>query len=129
MRRPPPLGLPSAPGWAAPAAQGAVLEGLVLAPQGKPVEFANVTIAAIKRGAVTDEQGRFRMEVPAGMVTIEVNQLGYETNRMIVDVLESGPNTLRATLREEPIAISEVQVTASSFGKVGKSEGAVVRRI
>ncbi len=116
-------------GLAAASARGATLTGTVLDPQGKPVEYANVAVPALKRGAVTDEQGRFTLELPAGRLTLEVSQIGYELKRVSVEVAEPAPAAVRVTLHEEPVAISEVQVSASSFGKAGKSEGAVVRRL
>jgi hypothetical protein len=111
------------------AARAAVVEGTVVARDGRPLEYANVLAPTWKRAAVTDEQGRFRLELPPGRATLEVTQIGYEPVRLTVVVADQGLRGLRITLREEPIALSEVQVTASSFGKAGKSEGAVVQRM
>ena len=105
-------------------AEAARLGGQVVDRSGKPVEFANVMVVALQRGVVTDEQGRFEIELPPGPHLLEVAQLGYQRLRVQV---EAGA-TLRLVMEEEPVPVEEVTVTASTFGKSGKSEGAVVRR-
>ena len=116
---------------AAPMARADSLEvavrGQVLDHAGKPVEFATVAVPALKRGTATDENGRFALSLPAGRVTLEVSQLGYERARVEVQV-GTATAPLRVTLADEPVALAEVTVTASSFGKTGTSEGAVVSR-
>jgi len=109
-------------------ADAARITGTVVARAGKPVEYANVTAPALKLGAVTDSGGAFALDLPAGPVTIEVSQIGYRTSRREIT---AGPESaaLRITLDEAPIPVAEVVVATSSFGKVGKSEGATLRRI
>lgn len=113
--------------WA-PRAGAVPVTGTVLDPAGKPVEYATVSIAALKKGAATDDQGRFTLDLPAGHWTIDVAQLGYEKAHVTLDVADA-PVTTRVRLREEPIPLAEVAVTASAFGKVGKGEGATLRRM
>lgn len=113
--------------WA-PRAHAVAVTGRVLDSAGKPVEYATVSIAALKMGAATDDQGRFALDLPAGRWTIEVAQLGYEKAHVTVDVAES-PVATDVRLHEEPIPLAEVAVTASAFGKVGTGEGATLRRL
>ncbi len=115
--------------WLPGAALGAVVDGVIVDPQGKAIEFANVTAASLKQGTVTDEQGRFRLELPAGKITLEATQIGYEPGHVTLVIEDAAPSHVRLILDEQPVPLSEVQVTASSFGKTGKSEGAVVRRM
>lgn len=112
---------------AAPASAGTVT-GVVVDRRGEPVEFANVTAPAVKRGAVTDAEGRFTLELPDGPVTLVVAQMGHATARLSLNVGAANA-PLRVTLEDEPVPVAEVNVSASSFGKTGKSEGAVVRRM
>ena len=112
---------------AAHAAQAARLAGVVVDHAGKPVEYATVSAPAFKRGTATDEQGAFTLELPAGPALIEAQQIGYEHVRLTVAVAE-GMAPLRLVLREEAVPLAEVTISTSSFGKTGKSEGAVVRR-
>lgn len=110
------------------AALAARLAGVVTDPAGKPVEFANVTVRSLKKGAVTDDRGRFALELPAGPVTLEVSQVGYRTARLAVE-LADGAAPLSIVLAEEPVALAEVNVSASSFGKAGEVEGAVLHTL
>jgi len=112
----------------ASSALAARLTGAVVDRAGKPVEFATVAVPALKLGAATDAEGRFTLELPEGRLTLEVSQLGYERARIEVSVTaETKP--MRVTLNDQPVELAEVSVTASSFGKVGKSEGATLRRM
>ena len=108
-------------------AGAATLRGVVVDRHGQPIEYANVRVPAVGRGAVTDTQGAFSLELPAGPAVLEVSQVGYQRVRLPVTVSE-GLAPLRVALAEEPVPVAEVTVAASSFGKTGKSEGAVVRR-
>ena len=111
----------------APAHARAV-KGKVVDHGGQPVEFANVSAPVLKRGAVADESGAFTLELPDGVVALVVSQIGYQSARLTIDVHES-LTALRVQLADEPVPVAEVSVEASSFGKTGKSEGAVVRRM
>jgi hypothetical protein len=113
-----------------PLAADAVLvrvTGVVVDRAGKPIEYGTVAVPSLKRGAATDEQGRFALDLPPGPCVLEVGQLGYESTRIPVRVAE-GLAPLRVTLADQPVPLAEVTVAASSFGKRGKSEGAVVSR-
>jgi hypothetical protein len=106
----------------------ATVTGRVVDRTGKPVEYANVSSPSHQLGALTDSAGRFTIELPAGPWTLEIAQLGYQRVRLEVTVAE-GTAPLRVVLQEEPVPVAEVVVAASSFGKTGKSEGAVLRRL
>ena len=62
--------------------------GTVVDGAGKPVELATLAIPTLKLGTVTDEQGRFELELAAGTVMIEVSEIGYERRRIEVRVAE-----------------------------------------
>lgn len=113
---------------AAGRARAATVTGTVVDAAGRPVEYATVSVPAIKRGAATDEQGRFTLELPPGRYLVEVAQLGYERAHVTLEVGDQ-PLTTRVRLKDEPIQLAEVAVTASAFGKTGKSEGATLRRV
>ncbi len=111
------------------AAYAATVTGIVVDRAGKPVELANVAVPSLKKGAVTDAAGRFTIELPDGAVAaLEVTQMGYQRARLEVTPGATA-GELRIVLFDEPVPVAEVVVTASSFGKVGKSEGATLRRM
>src|SRR5206468_6026911 len=54
--------------------------------------------------------------------------IGFQARMITLDVTE--PRTVaRVTLADAPVPVGEVVVSASSFGKTGKSEGATLRRL
>src|SRR5262245_22288080 len=106
-------------------AEAALLQGQVVDRSGQPIEFANVVAPGLQRGAVTDEQGRFTLELPTVPQWLEISQLGYVKLRVQVD--DAGA-LAHFVLDTAPVPVGEVTVTASTFGKSGKSEGAVIRR-
>jgi outer membrane cobalamin receptor len=109
------------------AAHAARVTGTVVDRDGKPIEYANVRVPALQKGAVTGTDGTFSIELPDGATLIEFVQMGYQRARLTVAVRD-GLAPLRVTLADEPVPVAEVSVEASAFGKTGKSEGAVVRR-
>ncbi len=112
---------------AATPAWAARVTGVVVDHAGKPVEYATVSAPALKRGTATDERGAFTLDLPPGPALLEAQQIGYEHARVAVVVTDSiAP--LRITLRVAAVPLAEVTISTSSFGKAGKSEGAVVRR-
>ncbi len=111
----------------ASAAEAARLTGRVVGRDGRGIEYANVRSPQHRLGAITDEEGRFSFVLPDGPATLEVSQLGYQLVRKSLEVA-NGLAPLRITLVEEPVPVAEVHVQASSFGKTGQGEGAVVRR-
>ncbi len=112
----------------AAAARAATLTGIVVDRAGRPVELANVAAPALRKGAVTDAAGRFTLELPAGTAALEVSQMGYQRARLAVAIGDA-PAAVRVVLLDEPVPVAEVVVAASSFGKVGRSEGATLRRM
>src|SRR6185503_42922 len=109
-------------------AMATTVTGVVVDHRGQPVELANVVVASLKRGAVTDAQGRFRLELPDTSLVLEASQLGYQRTRLAV-VVTPDRAPVRFVLAEEPVPVAEVVVRTSSFGKIGKAEGATLRRM
>ena len=110
------------------AARALPVSGVVVDGAGKPVELATVAVPAHRVGTVTDERGGFELDLPLGPTVLEVSELGYEKRRIALEVA-AGLAPLRIVLHEQPVELAEVTVAASSFGKVGKSEGATLRRM
>ncbi len=110
------------------AAHAATITGIVRDRDGKPVEYANIAVPVARIGTVSGADGRFSFEVPDGPAVIEITQMGYEKVKLALVVSAATP-ALAITLPEAPVPVAEVVVAASSFGKVGKSEGATLRRL
>jgi outer membrane receptor for ferrienterochelin and colicin len=90
----------------------------------EPAEFANVIVLGTRRGAMTDENGRFTItQVPIGSHTIKVQAPGYDPKQQVV-VVNAGPNsvgTINVGAQKVVKEIEEVKVTAQRMIDVKSS--------
>lgn len=91
-------------------AQVRVVTGTVIdAATGNAIPFAQVGIPGTATGTTTDADGRFRLEgVPAGAVTLRVQNLGYRTREVVV---AAGEDTVRIELATDYLNVEEIVVT------------------
>lgn len=97
----------------APKGRG-TLSGTVIDRNGFPVPGATVLVAGTMTGTSTDVKGRFRLEVPARTLAVDVSCISYQTMR-IADVKVGAGRTvpLDVVLQDADEKIEEVVVTAS----------------
>ena len=87
---------------------------------GQPLAGATVELQPAQNtepiGAVTDEQGRFRLlEVPVGRHQLVVSYLGYETSKITGLLIEAGKEVIQnISLKEATEALGEVVITAAA---------------
>lgn len=81
---------------------------------GEPLPRAQVTVRGTGLGALTDEEGRYRVEgVPAGRRTVRVRLIGYRTATRTLRVPADGTAAADFALRLSPLSLEEVVVTAT----------------
>ncbi len=68
-------------------AQG--IRGYVRTQDGRPVSFASVYVAVLKRGTTANNQGEFQLALPAGRYGFQVQYLGYQAITDSVDITDS----------------------------------------
>ncbi|MFW6201485.1 MAG: carboxypeptidase-like regulatory domain-containing protein, partial [Gemmatimonadota bacterium] len=108
------LALATAPAPAVVAAQetGRV-SGTVVDDAGEPVYGASVSSVEARRGTLTDDDGRYTLELPAGRHTIEVTMLGYAARSSTVTVTAGGEADLDFSLARDVLALQEIVVTGT----------------
>jgi len=92
-----------------------VVTGRVVDEHGQPVPYANVVIEGMRRGALTDENGVFRIDrLPPAEYSLRVQPLGYEKTIVKgVKVAAGQPATADVQVRPVPLMqISEMAVGA-----------------
>lgn len=83
------------------------LSGKIKSVDGQCIGHVNVHLAEIRKGAVSNEQGRFSISnIPAGKYTIDVSFIGYESITQQVEV--NRDLEINFVLKENPAQLSEV---------------------
>ncbi|HVI48904.1 MAG TPA: TonB-dependent receptor [Chitinophaga sp.] len=95
-------------------AQQGIIKGKVSA-SGKPIQFANVAVPALKTGAVADQQGNFVIShVRPGNWEIKVSMVGYQPISLKRTVSAGQTISLDISLEEDLSKLNEVVVTGVS---------------
>jgi len=96
-------------------AQNAVLKGQIQDNLGRKASFVNVVVTDYNRGTLSDENGNYKLELPAGKkVNISVSGLNFESVSFFVKLEEN--ETLE---RNIVIAIKEIEILV--IGEIDKT--------
>ncbi len=94
---------------------------------GQPMVSVQVTISPSTRGALTDREGRYRIEnVATGLVEIRGRFIGYAIGVQTVTVLAGETATVDFALTPSPIGLEAVVVTASGAEQRVREQGNAV---
>ncbi len=95
------------------------ISGVVVDNAGIPVIGANVVQKGTTNGVITDLDGNFSLDVPAG-ATVEVSYIGYTTQEFVVS---GNQTTFDIKLIEDTQKLDEVVVTALGIKRQSRSLG------
>ncbi|MCA0236034.1 MAG: carboxypeptidase regulatory-like domain-containing protein [Bacteroidetes bacterium] len=96
---------------------GSVLQGRITDSSGEELIGASVYIyqnGVLIRGAVTDVNGNYRIQLPPGLYTVSVSYTGYNTRSLPDMVLPGGASSNMDVMLEDGGALQEVVVSAGS---------------
>ncbi|MCD9576216.1 SusC/RagA family TonB-linked outer membrane protein [Flavobacterium soyae] len=105
------------------AAQNRLITGIVTDAENKGIVAASIEVQGKPFSAVTDAEGRFRMNVPEGKVTLNVSSIGFESKSV---VLQENETRVAVTLTETTQELKDVVVTSFGVKKQKKSLGYAV---
>ncbi|MGL5786380.1 MAG: TonB-dependent siderophore receptor [Bacteroidales bacterium] len=89
------------------------IKGQIIDEKGAPLTGANIWIAEINKGTITNEKGEFLIEsVPEGSYELDLTYIGYEPESKLVTVRAEKDVNQKFTLREKEIHMDEVVVRA-----------------
>lgn len=91
--------------------QKETLTGVILDSSG-PVIGATVSVKGTSIGAITDMEGQFSLQIPAGSV-LSISFIGYVTQ----EIKYTGQKNIRVVLKEDALNLDEVVVTAMGIKK------------
>ncbi len=94
-----------------------ILSGQVKEENGTPLIGAHVRIEKTLLGSATSRNGTFRItKVPAGLVSVRISMIGYETKLLTnIEIKPNEETKLEIVLRQSAIETNEVFVTASRY--------------
>ena len=93
----------------------------------RPVTGAQVSILGTGRGGLVNNDGRFvLLGVPAGEVSLRVDNIGYASQERIVTVAPGETVTVNFELRIEALGLDEIIVTGTAGGQRRRAIGNVV---
>ncbi|GAB4417586.1 MAG: TonB-dependent receptor [Bacteroidia bacterium] len=98
------------------------ISGTIVSADAEPLVGASVLAKGTQVGALTDDDGRYTIEVPAGVTTLVVSYIGYESQEVAID----GRTTIDVTMSESISSLDEVIVVAYGTQKKVTVTGAVV---
>jgi hypothetical protein len=94
-------------------AQSAVLIGRILDSTGAPIESSRIRVPRLDRSAVTDGDGRFRLDsLPAGRLTVVAEAPGYYGRRVELMFMSAGTVEQSVTLVPNSHVLAAVDVRA-----------------
>ncbi|QOG02327.1 SusC/RagA family TonB-linked outer membrane protein [Flavobacterium sp. MDT1-60] len=105
------------------AAQNRLITGIVADAENKGIIGATVEVQGKPFGATTDAEGRFKMNVPEGSITLNVSYIGFVTKSV---VLQENENRISVVLKEDVQELKDVVVTSFGVKKQKKSLGYAV---
>lgn len=105
-------------------AQNLDVRGRVTGEGGTPIYGANVVIKGSRQGAVADEKGEYRIQVPKGS-TLTFSFIGYVAK----DVAVGNSSVLDVSLAPQSSVLDEVVVTALGIRREKKSLGYAISEV
>ncbi len=112
------------------ARQGTITGQVTTAGTLEPLPGAQVSVPGTGIGAITDDEGRYRLTgVPTGQVTVRVRLIGYEPVEREVSVSEGETETLDVRLSQSTIELEGIVVTGTGGPVQRRSVGTVIQGI
>lgn len=90
----------------------AILSGKITSSDGHSVAQASLAIEGTSYGTYSNDNGSYRLELPEGTYTVVASFIGYESQKKSVKL--TGKKTVNFILKEETVALKDVEVYAKS---------------
>lgn len=99
-------------------AQEGNIQGVITDDQGLFVPYATVSIPSLKKGTVSDSEGKYLLlNVPVGKQTLKIEYLGYGDKEVEVEVKENETVELNVVLAQEAESLNSVFLTGYVSGQ------------
>src|SRR5438093_2276194 len=117
--------------WSAQAQEAGTIAGRVVdASSNAPVPTAQIQVVGSTRGAVTGDDGRFRIAgIAAGEYQLRVLRLGYQGSSRTVTVTAGGTTDVEFTVVPAAVSLEEVVTTATGERERKREIGSAVSTV
>lgn len=114
--------------WTVCLGQNATVTGVVKTTDGKPVPAASVAVDALRKGAITDDQGRFTLGgIPEGHHTLTITSLEIKPTAYPVRIRRNEERSIEIVVeRKDDQQLDEVSVTRTTEKKHLETSGFAV---
>ncbi|WP_454880084.1 TonB-dependent receptor domain-containing protein [Sphingobacterium detergens] len=103
-----------------PASPGRMI-GTIVDGSGDPLVGATVIVQGVGKSVMTDSKGNFNIELKAGIYTIDITYISYESQRVTdIKIIDGKSTSLNIAMKASANTLSQVIVT-SSFKKASIS--------
>lgn len=104
--------------------------GEVIDENGEHLPFASVSVVGTTMGVATDDTGHYLLKfIPTGMVTLEVQYLGFKPQQKQVEVKALQTAQVNFQLEKDALGLEEIVVTGDRTAKDRKSVSIIVNTI
>lgn len=101
----------------------ATLDGTVLNEKGEPLHLVNIRIKGTTKGDVTNQKGRFQMQVAdSDSVTIIASMVGYKSASKVVSLSAEETKEISLKISRSRESLEETAITGDAF-TTGNVEG------
>lgn len=97
------------------------IEGTVKDNEGKPLPYTTVFVAGTTRGTTTNSDGRYRLDVAEGNITLIAQMLGYTQEHSMLNTRSGEHHVVDFALSPSSTDIDQVVVSASGVGRLRRS--------
>lgn len=101
---------PTPPAPAAVSPASGPVKGTITDDGGSPLEGVAISIKELNTGTVTDKQGKFSINLPAGTYQVEISHVGYKTVTRTIVVGNDKPVDLTTTLQLAAAGLTDAVV-------------------
>lgn len=106
-----------------------IISGKVTSTVSEIVSYATVHLKGTTMGCMTDDNGCFSIQAPAGDYTIVVSMLGFETVEQQISLINGEESNLNITIEEKTSLLNEVVIIGNNEANLLKKKGFTVNMV
>ena len=106
-----------------------IISGKVTSTVSEIVSYATVHLKGTTMGCMTDDNGYFSIQAPAGDYTIVVSMLGFETVEQQISLINGEESNLNITIEEKTSLLNEVVIIGNNEANLLKKKGFTVNMV